>query len=363
MKKNPFLAGVGKVLIFKGQNLIGVGTTNTENTFNHSISNTEIRGGRGNALLGKYFYDSNLAVTITNALFDFNEVAMSLGLPVESGGLSVYESAASGETCGEGGAITLTNAPAKFDGELIAWYKKPNEAEWSVATVEGIGTYTITPNGASQGDVYCIKYFYINDSAKQITLKVDRVPDIVHITILNDLFSGDATDIANSAKAGRLITDLPAFQFDGGQDLSLSSTSAATVSLSGNALAINSSDTCEEENVYGTMTQELYGEDWRNEAIALAAVNSEIELDASDSETETAVIYAVFGGNVASARKDNKYFTFTQDSGSSTYFSVSNTGVITALAAGSGTIEVAIKNDGETTFDVPPTFIQVTVVA
>ena len=51
MKKNPFLAGVGKVLIFKGQNLIGVGTTNTENTFNHSISNSEIRGGRGNIAL------------------------------------------------------------------------------------------------------------------------------------------------------------------------------------------------------------------------------------------------------------------------------------------------------------------------
>ena len=40
--------------------------TLTESTFNFSISNEEVRGGSGNALWGKYFHDSNLAVTLTD---------------------------------------------------------------------------------------------------------------------------------------------------------------------------------------------------------------------------------------------------------------------------------------------------------
>jgi len=54
MAENKFLAGVGKALIFdpSTNNLIAVGKTLTESTFNFSISNEEIRGGQGNALFG-----------------------------------------------------------------------------------------------------------------------------------------------------------------------------------------------------------------------------------------------------------------------------------------------------------------------
>lgn len=40
--------------------------TLTESTFNFSISSEEIRGGQANALFGKYFHDSNLAITLTD---------------------------------------------------------------------------------------------------------------------------------------------------------------------------------------------------------------------------------------------------------------------------------------------------------
>ncbi len=66
MAQNHFLAGVGRALLFDGNNLIGVAKTLTESTFNFSISTEEVRGGSGNALWGKYFHDSNLAVTLTD---------------------------------------------------------------------------------------------------------------------------------------------------------------------------------------------------------------------------------------------------------------------------------------------------------
>ena len=52
MSANKFLAGPGDALFFRGNNLIGVGKTLTESTFDYTITAEEVRGGRSNALFG-----------------------------------------------------------------------------------------------------------------------------------------------------------------------------------------------------------------------------------------------------------------------------------------------------------------------
>lgn len=44
---NRYIAGVGKALLFKNNQLVGVGKTYTESTFNFSTDKGEIRGGQG----------------------------------------------------------------------------------------------------------------------------------------------------------------------------------------------------------------------------------------------------------------------------------------------------------------------------
>ena len=114
-----FLAGVGKALLFKGDQLIGVARTLTDSTFNFSITGEDIRGGAENALWGKYFHDSNLAVTLTDAMFNLEYVAASLGVDIASGGLSVQEESLTVSV--GGGSVTLTKTPVAFDGSLIGW--------------------------------------------------------------------------------------------------------------------------------------------------------------------------------------------------------------------------------------------------
>lgn len=46
-----FLAGVGDAILLKGQNIIGFAKTLTESTFSFSISNEEVRGGKGKIAL------------------------------------------------------------------------------------------------------------------------------------------------------------------------------------------------------------------------------------------------------------------------------------------------------------------------
>ena len=345
MAQNQFLAGVGRALLFDGDNLIGVAKTLTESTFNFSISSEEIRGGQANALFGKYFHDSNLAITLTDAMFKLEYLAANLGVDISMGGLSVYESPAAGETAGAGGAITLTTVPTLINGSLLAWYKKPSDRYWSVGTITQSGsTYTITPDGASANDVYCIKYFYQNEDARSIIINTQYVPKTLHLVIMNDLFSGDTSDIGSATRYGRIITDIPSFQLDGSQDLNLTATSAATISLTGNALGVESGTSCEEAPYYGTMTEEIFGTSWKDDVIALAIENSDIELEAA--ETEKLIVRVVYGGSVASQRKDNNNFTFAVESGTSA--SVSNAsgteGVVTASTSGDTVISATLKD-------------------
>lgn len=337
---NIFTAGPARALFFYGQQLIGVGKTLSETVFDSSITGEEVRGGPGNLLYGKYFHDSNLNIQITDAMFNLQYVAASLGVDVNQGGVSLYESAKAGETVAAGGKITLTETAVAFDGSILAWYKKPADDDWTVVTVSD---NAITVPGATIGDHYCVKYFYQNMNAKSITIKAQYVPKTLHLVLINDLYSGDVANVAaSSSKYGRLITDIPQYQLDGSQNLSWSATSTATVSLNGSALAIDDGASCEEDPIYGTMTQEIFGAKWQDDVKAVAIGNADIDL--AKSASETLQVYAVFGGGVASRMMDNSNFNFTVESGD-TSASVNASGVVTATTtAGTAVISVTLKD-------------------
>ena len=345
MKK--FLAGVGDAILFKGDTLIGVAKTLTDSTFSLSITADDVRGGKVNGLYGRYFHDSNLAVTLTDAMFNLEYVAATLGTTVTSGGITIYESKGAGESITTNGQLTLAHTPVAFNGTIIGWYKKPSDANWSVANIAGT---TMTIPNAKAGATYCVKYFYNDENAKSITIEADYVPSELHVVIVNDLYAGENTD---ATKIGRLVTDIPRLQMDGNQDLSLNSSSAATVSLTGNALAVDNADTCGSEAYYGTMTEEIFGETWESEVVAIAVENSEIELSAT-ATTETLLCRVVFGGLMNSPRKANSNFTFT--SSDATTVKVDTNGVVTRLKAGTAYISVALTNNTA----VDPAVVKVT---
>ena len=329
--------------------------TLTESTFDFAITAENIRGGKGNGLLGRYFHDSTLTATLTDAMFDLNYIALSLGVNVESGGLSVKEEEL---TVGADNTVTTTETPVAFDGTMIGWYKKPSDEDWTIGTISGT---KMTITGGTQGAAYCVKYFYQNANAKSITIKSQYVPATLHVVIMTDLYSGKVGTQTDATRYGRLIVDIPQFQLDGSQNLSLTATSAATVSLSGQALAVLDGGTCEEDPYYGTMTEEIYGAKWQDDVIALAIENSDIEL--SQSGTETLIVRVVYGKGMASQRKDNSNFTFTvatNPASTATGTQVSAAGVVTAgTTDGDAVIEVTLTGAA----DVPPAYATVSVSA
>ena len=355
MAQNHYLAGVGTALLFKGNDLIGVAKTLTESTFNFAITAEDIRGGKGNGLLGRYFHDSTLTATLTDAMFDINYIALSLGVNVESGGLSVKEEELK---VGDDNTVTTTETPVAFDGTMIGWYKKPTDNDWTIGTIVG-NKMTIT--GGTKDAVYCVKYFYQNANAKSITIKSQYVPATLHVVVLTDLYSGKVGTQSDATRYGRLIVDIPQFQLDGSQDLSLTATSAATVSLSGQALAVLDGATCEDDPYYGTMTEEIYGAKWQDDVIALAIENANMDLN--QNNTEALIVRAVYGKGMASQRKDNGNFNFTKvesPAATATGVTVSTDGVVSAgTVDGVAVVEVTLKNAP----NVPAAFATVTVTA
>ena len=327
--------------------------TLTESTFDFSITAEDVRGGQGNGLLGRYFHDSNMQVTLVDAMFDLQYMALSLGVNLESGGLSVKEEELA---VGTDSTVTASETPVAFNGSMIGWYKKPSDTEWSIGTFTGS---KMAISGASQNDPYCVKYFYINENAKSIKIKSQYVPSELHVVIMNDLYSGDVGSQSDATRYGRLITDIPRLQMDGNQTLNLTATSAATINLTGSALAVLSGDTCEDDPYYGTMTEEIYGAKWQDDVVALAVENSEIEL--ATTESEALIVRAVFGAGMASQRKDNSNFTFsvaTTPASTATGTTVDNKGVVKAGSqAGVAVIQVVLTGAP----DVDPAFVTVTV--
>ena len=327
--------------------------TLTESTFDFSITAEDVRGGQGNGLLGRYFHDSNMQVTLVDAMFDLQYMALSLGVNLESGGLSVKEEELA---VGTDGTVTASETPVAFNGSMIGWYKKPSDTEWSIGTFTGS---KMAISGASQNDPYCVKYFYINENAKSIKIKSQYVPSELHVVIMNDLYSGDVGSQSDATRYGRLITDIPRLQMDGNQTLNLTATSAATINLTGSALAVLSGDSCEDDPYYGTMTEEIYGAKWQDDVVALAVENSEIEL--TTTESEALIVRAVFGAGMASQRKDNSNFTFsvaTTPASTATGTTVDTSGVVKAGSqAGVAVVQVVLTGAP----DVAPAFVTVTV--
>lgn len=304
-------------------------------------------------MLGRYFHDSNMQVTLVDAMFDLQYMALSLGVNLESGGLSVKEEELA---VGVDGTVTVSETPVAFSGSMIGWYKKPSDTEWSIGTFTGS---KMTVSGGSQNDAYCVKYFYINENARSITIKSQYVPAELHVVIMNDLYSGDVGSQSDATRYGRLITDIPRLQMDGNQTLNLAASSAATINLTGSALAVLSGDTCEEDPYYGTMTEEIYGAKWQDDVVALAVENSDIEL--AKSASETLIVRAVFGAGMASQRKDNSNFTFSVVStpaSTATGTTVDAKGVVKAgTQAGVAVVQVVLTDEP----NVAPAFVTVTV--
>ena len=347
MASKFILAGVGDIQLFDqgSGEIIVTSKTLTDSGINFSVTAEDIRGGKANAILGKYFHDTAMELTLTDALFSLEYLALNVG-GIITAGSNVFKTEQ--YTVATADTIVVEETPQKF-GEVgeIGWYSIAGQDNWSKITFDPT-TKSATVAGLPVGTTVCVKYIHTDASAEQFVVSSAFIPDQVHAVLTLPLFKatvGADASYTSSSKVGEVQVDIPNFLLAGAQELSLSSSGAATTALSGSALAsYTGNEGCNADGYYAILKQVTYNKDEWADVKAIVIADSDIDLDVS--ETQTLEVYALYSGVKAPRLIENAKLTFTS-SDTAVATVGANTGLVTAVATGSSNIEVVVTDKPE----------------
>ena len=294
-----FLASVGNAKLLGKVNgvfrPIADVRTLTESTLSFSNTQEEIRAGEGAQLMGRFSHDSGLTITLTDAMFDLNYIALQVGDAIDkvdgdNTALKKELLTADGE-----GAITLTEEPAKIGkacglDHVIVWYKKQGEcgkeSTWKYVDLTDAGSSQKDAESSKKkvalGSEYadkkvCVEYFEERPEARGVSINAKFIPAELVLIITTQLFAGDANATETGKPFGWITIKVPRFSLDGTFDLSMAMSSAATMSLSGTALAVDDGS-CDGAGIYAEIV-EVHIED--NAATGLI----DVAIDPEDKKT------------------------------------------------------------------------------
>lgn len=332
-------AGVGRVVLrTKDGTPIVYGKTFTETGINLSVSSADIRGGLANPLISRYFYDSAMSLTLTDALFNMKYIALNTGSTIKVGGNAQTTETITTDIANQ---ITVVGTPVKWNNAgTYGVYSIAGTSEWKKIEFTG---KTAQVNNLPVGTKVCVEYTAYDDTASQMTIPSAIIPDEVHCTLTLPLFSaGSMADLSTASVVAELEYEIPRFQLSGAVDLSLTSSGASTTPISGNALVSFEGTDCSNAGRYGTLTQRVFGEKWTKglEALAVSGGN-EIEMTSSGDTYKLNIIKIMSDGRTGTAI--NEKLTFT--SGTEATCTVDNKGVITPVATGTSTITITATEE------------------
>lgn len=344
-----FLAGVGNATILKGDTLIAKTRTLINSSLEISTSVEDIRAGKGAALIGRYFHTSELNLTIEDALFDLNYIAMNVGGNVVVGGDVFYTE----NLTAAGGSVTLTKTAVPFQsgGTTYAYYRLASapEADWTTATVTANGI-----TGLTTGSAYCVQYLYTNDAAKKLVISSSIIPDIVTVYLTANLYQSGTADVSVSgaAKVGSITIKIYQLQLSGAPTLNMSMDGAATCSLEGMALAVAVAG-CDDDGVYGEIVEVLDNASVFDNCVGIFIEDSgSFEYTAGTAVNETINVWAQYG-TMAPKKLTTSYYTLTYAADTTT-LTVSNSVLSGTAVAGNGVL-TAVAKEGSTTLDYSAT--------
>lgn len=339
------LAGSADVDFFdSNDNIIAHSRTLTDSGLNMAINSEEARGGQGNILLGKYYHDSSFGLELTDQVWDLNYLALNCGGSITAGS-DVFTTEQF--TITTENQLEVSQTPQEFTAEsgVIGWYKVSTDGDDSYKKFDfTTGTKVAEVDGLKVGETICIKYVISDSTARRFVVSSDYVPSIVHAVMTIPLFKSGATgeSIEGSAsRIGSIIVDIPNFQLEGSQDLSLSASGIASVSISGSALATFTGNVgCSDHGYYAVITEHIYGQDEFANVSAIVVSGSNIEL--GHNESKTIQVYKMYSDGTQPSLVDNTKLTFTTSGSSAT---VNANGVVTSKTTdGITTIEIVVKD-------------------
>lgn len=340
-KTKVFLANVMDAYVYSQSQLLFTSKALTDSSISIGVTAEEIRGGKGNKLIGRFFHDSTFGLELQDALFNLEYIAHNVGSQIVSGEGSVLKEEQI--TATGTGALTVTGTPADFLNQgTIGWISEPGSDEWATFTFSGSSATGVTLTDGSalvSGDTYCVKY--MNEvTCDEIVVPADFVPDEVTVILKGDLYKASkGNDVSTSSIVGHIEIEVPRFQLNGTMDIALNSSGASQIPFAGQALVTtDGAEGCESGGYYARIKRFDEGALWYDNLIAFAIEgNDSISIEAG--ATKVLRIYGVYS-NGSSKLIDASKLSLTL---SSTGLGTITNGVYTAgSSATTGTLTVAV---------------------
>ena len=295
MARKFFLASVGNAEAYAARNgefaHVLSARTLTESTLGFTSSMEEVRAGQGAKLYGRFNHSAGMTVSLTDAMFDMNYIALQTGSQIQTGASAIYAKDSYTAVTGATKTIALTKEPVAIGtacglDKKVVWFRasgcNPTQEDISVV-IDGTdnkyenGNLTVGATDAAKfvdGVTYCISYFAMDNLADLIKISANLIPAEMVLVLTAKLFEGDANAPETGKPAGEITIKVPRFQLDGQFDLSMAMTSAATIALNGTALAVDAGG-CEDDGIYAEIVQVLEGSTYSSKGIRMIAVDPE----------------------------------------------------------------------------------------
>ena len=356
MKK--FLASVGKGLLVGKVNgveqVIANVDTLTESTLGITSTQEEVRAGQGAKLFGRFNHDAGMTVTLTDAMFDLNYIALQVGAEIKRGGITMFQD--KDAKVGAGGVVTLSRAPETIGqscglDQRVVWYRLAgcDASDDYKSAIVAEGEKTFTDADLTENANICVYYFTSDAKANTILVNANFVPAELILVLTTKLFAGDASNPETGKPVGEITVKIPRFSLDGAFDLSMAMSSAATMSLNGTALAVDDG-TCDGEGIYAEIV----------EYIAANNIKDGLEGIQVEEDAYTTTEMAVGTQIVTYGIYTNGYPSIIDPSEleydpAATGAVISDAGIVTTAPTTAGTITVKVKGEESLTSEIEVT--------
>lgn len=312
------------------------GVSMLDTSLETSLSNTDVRGGQGNKLLYVYYHTAEMNITINNAEFSLEFLALNVGSNIQIGADMFVEETVS---IVDGVGSVSKTIPLTLNTAIpYGWVSLPDN---SVNRVDFTGgtSFTLSGTAANYTGDACVRYYGNEITAREVTVYADMLPSNIRLVMEATLASSDAT----TNRIGKVQIHVPRASMTGAFTLSMTPDAVSSTPLNVRALAYDKTAVtggCEGNRpIYAEIVEIVDNANWYDNVIALAIEGGDFEM--VEDTNKALKVYAIRGDGSAPFIAPLSDLTFaTDDEAVATVAG----GIVTAVAEGTTGIKVTITD-------------------
>ena len=313
MKK--FIVSVGEVVLrnIATKEVIAIGTTAVDTSFALTATKTDVRGGVGNSILFSYVSERSFDVTITQASFNKEVLALNAGSLIQTGTIEY-----------------LYTECLELDGSGVATLSKTPTGNVTVIKPDDIKV-TVTPAGSkitvANGANLTIHATYMTSgTAESILIGSNTPPSMVEL-----FYTTEVRDETNAVVELMQIY-VPKFQLSGNYTMTFNANGVANEAIEGTAM-LSSSGGCDLSGIYARIAWLDVSQNAASSFSLIAATPSDWDFsEALLPQTKQIEVLGIPGDGIRANINITSDCTFAMEAGADTDITVSAGGLVTCAA-------------------------------